>query len=107
MIDHQKPIILIGFKHAGKTVLGAALAKKLKLDFTDLDDEIQKQYLNHSGESLNCRQIARKHGLDYFRALESQSLVDVLKLKPSILSVGGGTPLSASNREIMSHGTVI
>lgn len=107
MINISKPIILIGFKHAGKTVLGAALAKHLHLPFTDLDQVIEAQYQKLFGEALTSRKIAQKHGIDYFRDLESKMLSLVLAEKPSILALGGGTPLKPENQRLIAQGTVI
>lgn len=107
MTDLKTPIILIGFKHAGKTVLGAALAKVLKMDFTDLDAMIELHYLQSMGEALTCRKMVHKHGIDYFRSLESHILKKVMDMKPSILALGGGTPLKTANQELIAKGTVI
>lgn len=107
MIDISKPIILIGFKHAGKTVLGAALAQRLQVPFTDLDRVIEDHYDSSFGEALTSRKIVQKHGIDYFRDLESKMLSLVLAQKPSILALGGGTPLKAENQRLISQGTVI
>lgn len=103
----NKPIILIGFKHVGKSALGAALAQYLKINFIDLDLRIQDQYFETLGVALNCRQIAMKHGMEYFRILESSVLKQVIQEKPGVLSVGGGTPLTLENQDLLSEGTVV
>jgi shikimate kinase len=96
-----KTIILIGFKHTGKSVLGEALAKKLNTDFIDLDCLIEKHY------SMSCRKIAQIHGLDYFRKIESEMLLKALFQSPGVLALGGGTPLAAANRILIAQGRVI
>lgn len=107
MIDINKPIILIGFKHAGKTALGLALAKRLELEFTDLDQVIEEHYHKTMGEDLTSRKIVQKHGIDYFRDLESQQLRRVLIQRPGVLALGGGTPLKPENQTLIMQGTVI
>lgn len=107
MIDISKPIILIGFKHAGKTVLGAALAQRLQVPFIDLDQVIESHYHETLGTPLTSRKIAQKHGIEYFRDLESMMLGKVLSKNPKILALGGGTPLKAENQRLISQGTVI
>lgn len=107
MIDISTPIILIGFKHTGKTALGSALAKALKGSFMDLDEVIEQSYQNLNNERLNSRKIVQKHGIDYFRDLESALLEETLSLKPDVLALGGGTPLRKKNQALIRQGTVI
>jgi shikimate kinase len=102
-----KPIILIGFKHVGKTVLGAALAQKLNLNFIDLDSRIQETYHEETGLIKPCRKIVQERGMDYFRSLETKVLMDVMRENPDIISVGGGTPLSLQNQKILSKGIIV
>jgi shikimate kinase len=97
-------IILIGFKHVGKTCVGQRLAKALNKKFIDLDREIEKQYEEKNLERFTFRQIMQSHGDPYYRALESETLEKILKLKSCVISLGGGTPLSQYNQKIIkSH----
>ncbi len=76
-------IILIGLPKVGKSTIGKALARKLKLPFIDSDIEVEKNY------GAPCRDIYQKHGEKYFRALEERALCTL----PSncVLATGGGT----------------
>lgn len=107
MINLNKPIILIGFKHVGKSAVGKALAKALQVEFSDLDSRLEAQYQKSTGDALNCRAILKKHGIEYFRELESDILSDVMSEKPCVLAVGGGTPLTIENQRLISQGVVI
>jgi len=107
MIDFKLPIILIGFKHVGKSCLGKALAQNLGLKFTDLDLVLESRYLELNAERLNCRQIVHKHGIEYFRTLESKILKEVMEECQGVLALGGGTPLTLANQNLISAGTVI
>lgn len=107
MINLSKPIILIGFKHVGKSAVGQALAKALQVEFSDLDSRLEARYHVSTGEMLNCRAILKKHGLNHFRDLESSVLNDVMREKPCVLGVGGGTPLTLENQRLISQGMVI
>jgi shikimate kinase len=107
MIDFKLPIILIGFKHVGKSCLGKALAKKLRLDFTDLDSVLESRYLELTDKKLNCRGIVHQHGIEYFRLLESKILKEVMGECRGVLALGGGTPLTLENQKLISQGTVI
>jgi shikimate kinase len=102
---------LTGFMCCGKTTDGAAAAEILRLPFFDLDYELEKQ----TGMSIDA--LIEKKGLDEFRRLESSLLVNcpvLLNLQqqatkssdqpPSaIIATGGGSVLSAPNREYFSQ----
>jgi shikimate kinase len=104
-------IILIGMKACGKSTVGKLLAQKLEIEFIELDIEVEKAHLLSKKESLNFREIFKKHGGDYFRKLESEVLKDIFQEKNAkkfILSCGGGTPLNDNNQKILkSLGNVI
>lgn len=106
-MNFPKTIVLIGFKSVGKTALGVSLAQKYGLSFVDLDAKIQNAYQNLHGKNNSCGHIARTHGIQFFRDLESKILIEVMKHPPRVLSVGGGTPLSPYNAQLLSMGTVI
>jgi shikimate kinase len=107
MMHNNQTLILIGFKCVGKTAIGQALSRKLHLPFYDLDDMIEQAYHQNMGESLNCRQIFKKSGIEYFRQLESIVLKQSLSVGQCVLSVGGGTPLTAENQLHIARGHVI
>jgi shikimate kinase len=107
MREIKRSIILIGFKHVGKSCLGRALAQRLGLDFTDLDAVIEARYRELTSEKLNCRRIVHQQGIEYFRALESKTLKEVMEKCRGVLAVGGGTPLTAENQDLITEGTVI
>jgi shikimate kinase len=94
-------IILIGFKHTGKTSIGKALAKKLKVDFIDLDQQIEEAFALTYHEVLSCRQIFHKYGEHFFRTMESLSLKKTLRQKKSVIALGGGTPIKNENQILL------
>jgi shikimate kinase len=83
-------IILFGFKGAGKSYLGKLLSERLQLHFIDTDRLIEER------NGLSCREIALKIGLDGFRVLEKEIILD-LKSTKSVISIGGGTLLDSDN----------
>ncbi|MCL1631293.1 shikimate kinase [Sporolactobacillus sp. CPB3-1] len=87
-------LILIGFMGSGKTTIGRLLANALRLPHLDLDDLV--------AADANCSiaQIFTDQGEAYFRDLESQALISVIR-KPGILSTGGGTPVREENRQLL------
>ena len=89
-------------KACGKSTVGKLLAEKLKVDFIELDSEIEKAHLMDKGERLTFREIFNKHGAIYFRQLESKILKNILlekRTKKFVLSCGGGTPLDENNQK--------
>ena len=94
-------IILMGFKHVGKSVIGKNLSEKLKVPFIDLDHTIEMLYENTYSKKNTCRQIMQKHGEKFFRYLEMNALSETLDVKPSIISLGGGTPLIVENQKMI------
>ncbi len=104
----MKHIILIGFKHTGKTAIGGMLAEHLNLPHVDSDDLIEDSHRQKTQECLNCRQIVKQYGIDHFRNLEKEVLQKVLQNdKLHVLSVGGGTPLDEGNRDLLSEHRVV
>lgn len=94
-------IILIGFKHVGKTLIGRQLATNLNKKFIDLDREVERIYEKRYLEPFTCRQIMQSHGESHYRALESEALQEIIKLPSCVISLGGGTSLSQSNQEMI------
>ena len=80
-------LVLIGLRVSGKTTLGKRVARDLGRPFIDLDDRVAAHFgVAAAGEALT------EHGIDAFRAAETECLRDALSATGSILSLGGGTP---------------
>jgi len=89
---------LIGMPGSGKTTLGKLLAVELKLNFIDLDLEIEKS----EGQQIN--QIFEKKKEDYFRRVESAMLKTYCFSRESfVMSTGGGAPCFHDNMWQMNH----
>jgi 3-phosphoshikimate 1-carboxyvinyltransferase len=101
-MELQKHIVLIGFKSVGKSAVGRQLALQLGKAFIDLDKQIENVYENENNSTLSCRQIMQKHGEAYFRELEHKTLLSTVDLNPSVISVGGGTPLYEKNHLLLN-----
>lgn len=96
-----KNICLIGFKCCGKTAAGKLLAEKLGLKFLDNDDLMMQIHKNEKKESLSCREIHKKYGADYFRALEAKAIEKISKEKNSVIALGGGAVAYSANIELL------
>lgn len=107
----MKKIILIGMKSSGKTTAGRLLAKALGVRFIDMDAEIERRHAEETCERLPFRDIFKKHGGDYFRAIETaalRALVASLENESYVLSTGGGLPLAEENRALLrGMGTIV
>lgn len=101
MIPKPQHIILLGFKHAGKSTVGKALAAKLRWQFFDLDHQIEKNYHQQFSQSLSCREIFHQHGEIFFRDYETRALRQTVNLPAAIIALGGGTPLREENQQLI------
>jgi shikimate kinase len=73
---------------SGKTTIGSLLAEKLGLAFRDTDHLIEER------EEKPVSQIFLDQGEDAFRAIEKKVLRDELLTDGTVLSLGGGAPIS-------------
>lgn len=92
-------IFLIGFMGVGKTYLGEKLAKKLDLEFHDIDREIEKI------AELDVNNIFKLKGESTFRKLESDILLKWDRF--GIVSTGGGIVELKENRDFIKSRKVI
>jgi len=82
---------------AGKTSVGGVLAKKLGLDFRDLDEVIKNEI------GMTIPEIFSRFGEDFFRNEESKALKSVARAKNQVVATGGGVVLREENWEIMEN----
>lgn len=94
-------VILIGPMGSGKTTIGSLVAGKLGLSFRDTDHLIEEQ------QEKTVSQIFLDEGEDAFRAIEKRVLREELLTDGTVLSLGGGAPISidaqSALRAIASH----
>ncbi len=89
-------IVLIGAPGSGKSTVGAALSKKLALDFVDTDQLIE----DREGKAIT--DIFVVDGEPYFRAVELETLKQVLTMDNLVVSLGGGAPISEHAQQKLS-----
>jgi len=80
----HKSLVLVGMMGTGKSTIGKEVAKKLKIDFIDTDQLIEKE------ANLAIAEIFKKNGEKYFRELEEKIFLKIKNDKEKIISVGGG-----------------
>ena len=76
---------------SGKSSIGSLVAKKLQLNFIDIDNEIETEL------GLSIKKIFETKGENYFRKFEEKITLKKLKSKPVVISLGGG---AFTNRNI-------
>jgi len=80
----KENLIFIGMMGSGKSSIGLLVAKKLNLDFIDIDKEIEKEL------GISIKKVFETKGEDYFRKFEEKITLKKLKLKSMVISLGGG-----------------
>ncbi|MBE2276520.1 MAG: shikimate kinase [Rhodobacteraceae bacterium] len=92
MLRLKKTVVMIGMMGAGKTAVGTALARHLKVPFLDSDEEIVK------AAQASIAEIFERDGEPFFRDREAEVIGRLLRGDPCVLSTGGGAFLSERNR---------
>ena len=80
----KKNLVLLGMMGVGKTTIGRHIAKKLKMKFFDIDKIIEKK------NKIKIKEIFKTAGEIYFRQEEELVTLKYLKIKGSVISLGGG-----------------
>lgn len=97
----SKIICLIGFMGSGKTEVGRSLAEKLGFEFLDTDEVIEAK------ERITIDRIFKEKGEGYFREIEEKIITELLNTKKeAVISLGGGSILSAKVREALKEKAV-
>lgn len=95
-------IILVGMPASGKSTVGRALARRLRLSFVDADTVVEQRlgcsirtYFEHRGEAA-------------FRDQEQAVIDELTQASACVLATGGGAVLRPVNRQrLRGRGTVI
>ena len=80
----KENLVFLGMMGSGKTSIGSLVAKKLKLNFIDVDKEIEKEL------GISIPKIFEIEGEDYFRKIEEKITLKTLKINLTVISLGGG-----------------
>jgi shikimate kinase len=87
---------MVGMMGAGKTAVGAELARMLSVRFLDSDAEIER------AAAASIAEIFARDGEPFFRAREAQVIARLLNGPPAVLSVGGGAFLNPATRTLIA-----
>jgi len=87
----KKNLVFLGMMGSGKSSIGSLIAKKLQLNFIDIDNVIENEL------GLSIKKIFEIKGENYFRKFEEKTTLKKLKSSSTVISLGGG---AFSNKEI-------
>jgi len=93
----RKNIVITGFMGTGKNVVAKELARKLKMEFIDMDRIIEER------QGTNIADIFARYGEKYFRAQENKLAKELSHKENMVIATGGGTLLSSDNTRILSQ----
>ncbi|HEX5058924.1 MAG TPA: shikimate kinase [Kofleriaceae bacterium] len=92
----HKPIALLGVRGAGKSTVGAALARKLGMRFVEVDQEIE------AAAGLALGDVFTLHGEAYYRRVEREVLTRLLAdANPMVLATGGSIVNDPTNYALL------
>jgi shikimate kinase len=80
----KKNLVLIGYRGAGKTVVGAVLAAEMGWPLVSLDQAI----VERAGTTIP--DLVESYGWTHFRALEHEEVLRAMRLEGHIIDCGGG-----------------
>ncbi len=84
-------IVLIGYRGAGKTVVGKQLAFHLGMKFVDVDHLIEERYQKRIVD------IVESQGWDHFRNIEKRLIQEISRQDHLVIAPGGGAVLDVNN----------
>lgn len=84
-------LVFVGFMGCGKSTVGKAAAKELKLDFLDTDKLIE------DSAELSISEIFQNFGEEVFRDMESEAVEAASERENAVIACGGGAVLRDKN----------
>ncbi|NIA12609.1 MAG: chorismate synthase [Nitrospiraceae bacterium] len=100
-------IVVTGPKGAGKSSIGAELAKLLEIRSLETDEEIEQLYACQNGENLSCREIYQKLGEMQFRAFEAKVVELMTDDDWRLVMTGGSVMFNPDARRRLREGSII
>ena len=101
-MDPTRHLVLVGPMGAGKSRVGALLARRIGRPFVDADAVLEAG----CGRSINA--LFASEGEQAFRDRESLVLRELLMAPASVIATGGGVVLRGDNRDLLrAHAVVV
>jgi len=89
-------IFLLGFMGSGKSAVARALSRQLDWPLIDLDARIEQEI------GVSIAEFFASYGEEAFRQRETRVLSEI-PLQNAVVSLGGGVPTRAENREMLQN----
>ena len=94
----KENLVFLGMMGAGKSSIGSIVSKKLDIDFIDIDKEIEDKL------GMKISKIFENEGEKYFREIEENFTLKILKRGNIVISLGGGAFLNSKiKKEILDN----
>jgi len=94
----KENLVFLGMMGAGKSSIGSIVSKKLDIDFIDVDKEIENKL------GMKISKIFENEGEKYFREIEENFTLKILKRSNIVISLGGGAFLNSKiKKEILNN----
>lgn len=93
----KNPVFFIGFMGAGKTSVARRMARLDSVASVDMDTYIERC----TGKKVS--EIFAVEGEEYFRDIETKTLLELANREPLLISCGGGIVQKEENREILAE----
>ena len=90
-------VVLIGYRGAGKSTVGKAVASRLGRQIVSTDREVVRRV----GSSIS--EIVAAHGWEYFRDLESAVCQNLAGQNNLVIDTGGGAILRQQNVDVFKR----
>ena len=94
----KENLVFLGMMGSGKTSIGSLVSQKLNISFIDVDQEIENKI------GMKIHKIFKIEGEKYFRKIEENMTLKILKKNNTIISLGGGAFLNHKiKREVLEN----
>lgn len=92
---------LVGLPGSGKSTVGKQLARSLRLDFIDVDSEIERRI------GTTIRDFFEREGEQSFRDIEEAVLGECMSRTDAVVATGGGAVLRPANRRALRESSSV
>lgn len=100
-MEMGKNIVLIGFMGTGKSTVGLKVAEKLKMEFVDMDREIEKI------TGMTISELFKRHGEVRFRSEEKLMAQKLSHRNNQVIATGGGIVLQEENVKALQENGIL
>ena len=80
----KENLVFIGMMGSGKSSIGSMVSKKLNLNFFDIDQLVEND------QKMKISKIFEIKGENFFRDIEKEITLYILKSKKGVIALGGG-----------------